>query len=163
MLEVTLVNLDNEWFGYVDRSRRLIVTASMLHDFANTRGNPCPLSFVAAFVAVDCLRIDDDDEGRVASRRVIWPDHLPFDNYVVRRASFKKFNVRRELLVEQEFDRFGLARHGDLLKNISEILGPRQGPGRTVKPAYYRRVRAHTVRHVSEFARAYEAGNLRPA
>jgi hypothetical protein len=77
MLEVTLVNLDNEWFGYVDRTRRLIVNASMLHDFANTRGNPCLLSSVAAFVAVDCLRIDDDDEGSVASRRVIWGKGLP--------------------------------------------------------------------------------------
>src|ERR1700687_736491 len=103
----------------------------MLHDFANTRGNPRLLLLVAAFVAVDCPCIDDDDEGSVASRRVVWPDHLPFNNYVVRRASFKKFNVRREFLVEHEFDPFGLARHDDLLKNISEILGPRLGPWRT--------------------------------
>src|SRR5260370_20191686 len=49
ILEVTLVNLDNEWFGYVGRTRRFIVNASMLHDLANTRGNPRLLLLVAAF------------------------------------------------------------------------------------------------------------------
>jgi hypothetical protein len=151
ILEVTLVNLDDEWFGYVDRTRRLMVSASMLHDFANSQRNLRLLSLVAAFVAVDRLLIDDDDEGRVASRRVVWSDHLPFDNDMVRRAPFKKFNVRWEFLVEHELDPFGLARHGDLLKNISETWGRGKGLGGRLSP-HHRRVRAHAVRRVSEFA-----------
>ena len=98
------------------------MNASMPDDFANSRGYPRLLSLIAAFIAVDCLRIDDDNEGSVASRRVIWPDLQPFNNHVVRRAPFKKFNVRREFLMEHKLDPFGLTRHSDPLKNISESL-----------------------------------------
>jgi hypothetical protein len=99
------------------------VNAALLHDFADARRNPRPLRWVAPFMAIDGRRIDDDDEGSVASRCVIRPDHLPFDNDMVRHAPFKEFNVRREFFLEHEPDPSGLAGHGDLLDRIPEILG----------------------------------------
>lgn len=62
------------------------------HDLKVGKFAPFATQSSSAFVAVDCLRIDDDHEGSVASRCVISPDHLSFDNDMVRRAPFKKFN-----------------------------------------------------------------------